>query len=366
MLNCVVEFRTFVVLFLKSLFCSVSDVFNLYVLKHKNLYTGTAEIVNDRPIIGILAQEQSKYLQQKFPREHYTSYIGASYVKDVEASGARVVPLMIGKGRDYYENALQKLNGVLLPGGATYFNQSNGFADAGQHIYDIALQMNAGGDYFPIFGTCLGFELLIILASRRESGENRVPCYSFKSLPLQFTKNARTSKMFRIAPNDIMTILATENVTVNAHQFCIVDDNLISHNLTNDWRITSHSVDDNGTQFIASMEHKRYPFYGVQFHPEKSAFEWKASKPYPHTANAIRANRYFMDFFVNECRKSSHCFINTTEENEYLIYNYTPVFTAPVGSAFQQCYFFEPRGETKGPLDENNDLESTIYQLELM
>lgn len=50
--------------------------------------------LNDRPIIGVLAQEQSWYLHTKYPEENYTSYIAASYVKDVEASGARVVPIM--------------------------------------------------------------------------------------------------------------------------------------------------------------------------------------------------------------------------------------------------------------------------------
>lgn len=51
-------------------------------------------VVNDRPIIGVLSQEQSVYLHTKFPEENYTSYIAASYVKDVEASGARVVPIL--------------------------------------------------------------------------------------------------------------------------------------------------------------------------------------------------------------------------------------------------------------------------------
>lgn len=76
---------------------------------------------------------------------------------------------------------------VLIPGGATYFNQSDGYADAGQHIYEIAQQMNDRGDYFPLFGTCLGFELLIILASGRGEIENRIRCYSFENLPLRFT-----------------------------------------------------------------------------------------------------------------------------------------------------------------------------------
>ncbi|CAB3259860.1 unnamed protein product [Arctia plantaginis] len=292
----------------------------------------------------LIVVEQSFYLHTKFPEENYTSYIAAGYVKDVESSGARVVPIMIGKDRSYYRSLMEKLNGVLFPGGATYFNQSNGYADAGEHIMAIAKEMNDAGDYFPLFGTCLGFELFIILESGRGYPENRIRCYSYDNLPLNFTKDFRDSKMFKNAPKDIIYLLNHENVTVNAHQFCIVDENLKSHNLTKDWRVTSHSDDYYGVEFIASIEHTRYPFYGVQFHPEKSSFEWKLNKHYPSTAEAIKSNRYFMDFFVNECRKSAHSFRNAAEENQYLIYNHMPHFTGVLGSAYHQCYLFEPRG----------------------
>jgi hypothetical protein len=41
---------------------------------------------------GILSQELSEYMQEKFPG-NYTSYIAASYVKYIEGAGARVVPI---------------------------------------------------------------------------------------------------------------------------------------------------------------------------------------------------------------------------------------------------------------------------------
>lgn len=47
---------------------------------------------NNEPIIGILAEEMSYYLESKFPNE-YHSYIAASYVKFVEGGGARAVPI---------------------------------------------------------------------------------------------------------------------------------------------------------------------------------------------------------------------------------------------------------------------------------
>lgn len=44
------------------------------------------------PVIGILAQEAYS-IETYFPDEHYDSFIAASYVKFVESSGAKVVPV---------------------------------------------------------------------------------------------------------------------------------------------------------------------------------------------------------------------------------------------------------------------------------
>lgn len=74
-----------------------------------------------------------------------------------------------------------------MPGGGTWFNQSNGYAVAGSHIFAIAQEMNDNGIYLPLFGTCLGFELLLFVSN--ENQECRATCSSERqSLPLDFGK----------------------------------------------------------------------------------------------------------------------------------------------------------------------------------
>lgn len=114
---------------------------------------------NQYPIIGVLSQEISYQLEQIYPNR-YKSFIAASYVKFVEGGGARVVPIWIGRPKSYYQGIMKKINGILFPGGSTWFHTANGYADAGEHIFSIAKEMNGQGDYFPLWGTCLGFELL--------------------------------------------------------------------------------------------------------------------------------------------------------------------------------------------------------------
>ncbi|TMW42006.1 hypothetical protein DOY81_012914, partial [Sarcophaga bullata] len=193
---------------------------------------------NPTPIVGILTQEVSRLILRKYPNKSYTSYIAASYVKFVEGAGGRVVPIWIGKERAYYRDILSKINGVLLPGGATYFNQSHGYADAGRHIYELAIEMNNNGTYFPIWGTCLGFELLVYLSAN--STEPRTYCSSSsQALPLNFTQGYEKSRMFRNASTNVIDILKNYPVTANFHLYCFTRETFANMKLDQLWDVMS-------------------------------------------------------------------------------------------------------------------------------
>ncbi|XP_055324546.1 gamma-glutamyl hydrolase-like [Sitodiplosis mosellana] len=308
----------------------------------------------DTPIIGVLAQEISWRLDQIWPGV-YESYIAASYIKFVEGGGARTVPIWIGKPRSYYETVLKKLNGVLLPGGGTWFNQSHGYAVAGSHIYDIAQEMNDNGIYFPLFGTCLGFELLLYVSN--ENQEYRTYCSSQKqSLPLDFNKDFQNSRLFGTAPESIIDILKNEAVTPNFHSYCVTKENMTQFGLDKKWDTLSTNRDFKGLEFISTIEHKRYPFYGVQFHPEKVLYEWIRNRNISHTEGAVASAQYFAQFFVNECRKNDNRFDSIDEENQMLIYNFPCTFTGRLNSTFEQSYLFERDIDYGRGNGENEDI----------
>jgi hypothetical protein len=76
-------------LFLLVAFCHIASA-KIIVEKTDNLLNAVE--INEEPIIGVLSQEVSYYLDGKYPGQ-FKSYIAASYVKFVEAGGARVVPI---------------------------------------------------------------------------------------------------------------------------------------------------------------------------------------------------------------------------------------------------------------------------------
>ncbi|XP_063695545.1 gamma-glutamyl hydrolase-like [Culicoides brevitarsis] len=295
---------------------------------------------NEYPIIGVLAQETSYQLEKCYPGR-YKSFIAASYVKFVEGGGSRVVPIFIGKPKQYYVDIMQKINGILFPGGATYFDVSNGYSDAGMYIYEIAKEMNDRGEYFPLWGTCLGFELLTYVDYGRI--EHRTDCSSHNQpLNLEFKQNFRESKLFSNAPEEILKDLKDKPITYNYHQYCVTEKTLCETGLSGNWRVMSTNKDWDGLEFISTMEHFKYPFYGVQFHPEKHPYEWIRDRNISHTKEANRAAQYFAEFFVDECRKSRNCFSKgVKEENSYVIYNFPATFTGKEKSVYEQCYLFD-------------------------
>lgn len=85
---------------------------------------------------------------------------------------------------------------------------------------------------------------------------------------------------------------------------------------------------------------KKYPIAGVQFHPEKNAYEWKESQNNPHFFKAIYSQRHFFDWFVKQARQNSHTFPSKENELEALIDNYSPVFTGKYNMYYEQIYLF--------------------------
>lgn len=117
-------------------------------------------------------------------------------------------------------------------------------------------------------------------------------------------------------------------------------ENFTSMNLNEFWNPITVNKDVNNLTFISIVESKDYPIVGLQFHPEKNAYEWE--KNYPHSWSAIYSGRFFYDWFVNECRKNKHDYyiVNKTALNDELIYNYPATFVGKLKPIFEQVYFF--------------------------
>ncbi|XP_072267228.1 gamma-glutamyl hydrolase isoform X1 [Pyxicephalus adspersus] len=287
---------------------------------------------NNRPVIGIVAQET--HFENLLPNGR--SYIAASYVKTLESAGARVIPIRINLSNEEYVKIFSVINGILLPGGGVDLKTSE-YARVSKIFYDLAIAANDRGDYFPIWGTCLGFEQLTVLTS----GELLLTLTNTEdiSLPLNFTESALNSKIFQKMPLPLYKSLATLPISANFHHWSLSMQNFTANEKLRKFYNVLSTNSDGILEFVSTMEAYEYPIYGVQWHPEKNPFEWRKTSDISHTAEAVDVAFYMARFFVSEARKSQHQYSEEVEIAYPLIYNYCPTYTGNI-SVFEQMYFF--------------------------
>ena len=115
-----------------------------------------ASLPQQTPIIGVYTQTFNDT----------NSYIPSTYVRFVEMSGAQVVPILAFSETSVILDLLPKLNGVLFTGGTMEYNISKVWTINANAILKYAIQQNDMGNPFPIWGTCMGLQILSYLTSQ--------------------------------------------------------------------------------------------------------------------------------------------------------------------------------------------------------
>lgn len=296
------------------------------------------------PVVGILSQPKTS------GNETY-HYIAASYVKWIESSGAIAIPIPYDADETLTREIFSQINGVLFPGGDALLPLSASV------MWELALESNKRGEYFPLWGTCLGFEFLIELAGGKNVLQTGFNAENV-SLPLILSTEHK-SQLYQ--EEYIQNIVSTKNITMNNHRNGITPSHFGGNaRLTTMFRATSTSIDLDGNPFVSTIESSmNYPIFGVQYHPEKNTFEYGlqpgTSIPYEaidHTEEAIHLSLHLAMFFGSCLRKSS--------VGEYTLVNrHCPISEYPIvkGVMFEQIYIIPhaSQWETSESLEDSHD-----------
>ncbi len=315
------------ILFISTVYVLICSGF-AFANKHRDIQT-------NRPIIGIIAQPTRRTM---FENIGGSLYIAASYVKFLEASGARVVPIRTDLSEENIKKLFKSINGAIFPGGvASLINSS--YANTSRIIFDLAKKTFDNGGYFPIMAMCLGHQFLATVAnSASQISIRRTDTYNLIA-PLNLLKDYRESKLFRSIPDYLVKSANATPITAHFHRYSLPFKFFKENKKLNDFfKVLTTNFDRKGTQFVSTLEAKKYPFYSTQWHPEKCAFEWGLRKNIRHDLTAIQLGQYISNFFVNEARLSSHKFPSEKEIRNILIYNYQPVYTGKDDLYYEQVY----------------------------
>jgi len=298
------------------------------------------------PIIGIVSIYSESW-------DDYNSsewnYIPRSYVRWLQSAGAKVVPIQWDLPFDQIDYLLDRLNGVVFTGGNIGVLKNNSptpIYNAFRHITEYILRKNQHCNFYPLWGTCMGFWNIVRTIARNMS--ILTPCddciYVRRNV---YPKQSYKSKMLRNLPQDLRKKMNQDRLSVFLHHGMIMPQVFQkSPRLRKYLTPVAYSYDVSGKQYVSMAESPRYPIYATQFHPEKPEFERNPQLDIPHSPDAIRFTRYLANFFVGEARKNHNVFPNS---KSYLIENYCPV---PLpSSVYSEVYFFPAYNSSEKELE---------------
>lgn len=307
-------------------------------------------VANDRPLIGILTQAC-----HRCPGK---SYIAGAYTKWIEAAGGRAVPLRYYVSDNELRRLFDTVNGIIFPGGLTDLHLSDPYTVAARKLYGWAKESADSGVPFPIWGTCLGHQLLLILESGAHFEDLLTPTDAVSHpSSIIHAPGARASRLMGPLFEDRPALAAAladpaAAIVMENHEFGLPAAAMDPANST--WpqlpaafSLLATARDRKGLEYVATIEHKRYPFYGTQWHPEKPPYEF-SDRTIPKSHAAISVSHYLGDRFMDAARGVPHKPVSEEQELNDLVYVQSKlVFTAkeavmePSYDGPDSVYFFD-------------------------
>ena len=217
------------------------------------------------------------------------SYIASSHIKWLNRYGIKVIPIpYTTKDFKYY---MKRINGLYFPSGGAFAGTQVEYYQCCKKFLKMAMKENDMGHYFPIWGGCMGMQQMMIIADEHDDLKHlltKFDSYDNLLLTLEFTPEGQRSRMVRFMKAPVLRKLEKRPCTLNNHKLGMSPLRFRRHkNLDNFYKIVSWSRDRKGKKFVSTIEGRYYPFYGVQWHPERSA-----------------EMDYFVKFFKSELRKN--------------------------------------------------------------
>ena len=292
---------------------------------HQVLLEGkkTPEIFH-HPTVGILSIPMTVTYHK-----NTHSYLPASYVKWIEMNNARVIPIPYDTPKGALDMILNQVNGVLFIGGQVdhgmISEEYTHFMETFKYIVNHAKKSNNQKNYFPLFAICLGFEVLGMMGEDVQKIINEFT--TLKGLS-DVDAHHYNSKLNIVKPDSIFAKIFTKEqqdefrktpcVFQNHSQaFAVKEPYMKKWNQYWDVIGTSKSKDKKQIEYVSMYEYKKFPFYGVQFHPEKVLFEWLLTEV-GRSPVFREISKRLARFFIDECKKNK----NKVSVSDLYIRNY--------------------------------------------
>ena len=206
----------------------------------------------------------NKYLIKKFK----SKYIDLLYIKYNDPKLYKV---------------LDKIDALILPA-ASRFNMEtcnmDNSHDFQQHIYRLykhLKKINDNGRIFPVLSICYTYQMTILYEKYKKKLPKKFHsvCYTdddaFEKVNMKnsnpkifYTKYAKNSELFR----DYIKNKKSDHIWHNNTYGFNYDKIIKKPWFINNYKPLCYSLNQLNTKVLQAVEHKKYPFFAIQFHPE--------------------------------------------------------------------------------------------------
>lgn len=238
-------------------------------------------------IIGMLTVPLS-------PNKQFYSVCGDSYISSRHETwfknlGIKILPIPYTTKN--HKEYMHKVHGLYFPSGGAFAGTQSSYYNCCKTFVKLAMKFNDIGYHFPIWGGCMGMQQLMIIADGNDDLEKLLQYFdSYNNLmcTLDFTEDGLNSRMMKKATDKEMKKFKKQKCSLNNHKMGLTPYKFKSNkNINKFYKIVSTSKDRKGRVFVSTIEGRHYPFYGVQWHPERSS-----------------EMNYFAKFFIRELKKN--------------------------------------------------------------
>ena len=259
---------------------------------------GTVKDDTKVPIVGVLTLHISK--NKHYPR--HSTYLYTSYGKWLEESGIRWIPILLYDSQRTIRKKLDMVNGVLLTGGSEPLGtekRPSRYSRVLKTIVKYAEDKNDEGVNYPIFGICMGFEGLLSTLTCHKAHLKDIDNDN-KSLGIHFTDECKDSLFNTTFSMDDLQDIKDKNLFYfhHHHGYLMDDLNEIPY-VRDNIKILGTNGDSAKGDILTIFQHRYYPFFATQFHPEKIQFEYFDDAEINNSDLAIQTARKMSKLFKN-------------------------------------------------------------------
>jgi gamma-glutamyl hydrolase len=238
-------------------------------------------------VIGIISVPLTP--NKKYFKVCGDSYIASSHLKWMNKNNVDflVIPYDSKNLKHYFD----RIHGLYLPSGGAFAGTQKRYYSACKKLIQMAVKENDKGYYFPIWGCCMGFQQMLIIADGKDNLTTLLGTFdSMKNYMtnIDLTPDGKRARIIKGLDTNTFKKITRRNSTTNNHKMGISPEEFdANRGIAEFYKNVGNSTDRNGKKFVAIIEAHDYPFYGVQWHPERNS-EMDA----------------FVKFFIKEMKKN--------------------------------------------------------------